>query len=864
MPSDFVSVIKPTAPRSGEDTGEATPSKGPTPVLPVRDTVLFPHAVLPLTVGRESSIQLIQSLGEDKSILVVAQRDARQDTPQAADLHHIGTRATVHKVVKMPNQSLFVFTEGNERVRLGDFAQLAPFMTAEFEPVEEVVPASTPELEALQRNVVSQFQQIVTSSPTLSDDLQTIAINIEEPGRLADFIASSLPFLTTNDKQELLETPGVAARLERINKHLAKELEVQQLRNKIQSEVQDSVQSSQRDYYLREQLKAIQKELGDLDDTQKDIQELKEKIEAAGMPEDVKKDALKELGRLSRMNPAAADYSLTRNYVEWLAVLPWSKTSSGEVDIKKAKEILDADHYGLKKVKDRILDYLSVRRLKPDMKGPILCFVGPPGVGKTSLGRSIARALGRKFSRISLGGMHDEAEIRGHRRTYIGALPGQIIQHLKRVEVKDPVFMLDEIDKLGRDFRGDPASALLETLDPEQNNTFRDNYLDQPFDLSKVLFICTANQLDTIPGPLLDRMEIIELTGYTEEEKVNIAERYLIPRQIKENGIEPAAVANHTISAAAPATNGQVAATGEKAAESTGETAVPAPNTPEPATEGTPNIIFPTESVRIIARHYTREAGVRKLEQLIGTVCRKVARKIAEGESGPITITNELIHEFLGGYKVRVDTELAERTKRAGVAVGLAWTPAGGDVLFIEANKMKGKGGFTMTGQIGDVMKESMQAALTWVRSNAVALGLDADILKDIDLHIHVPAGAIPKDGPSAGITMATALVSLLTDTPVHPLLAMTGEITLSGNVLPVGGIKEKFLAAKRAGVRDVILPTECKQQVDEDLTPDQTAGVSIHYASRIEDVLAVALPITARDAVRDEEVREEVLTAAN
>jgi ATP-dependent Lon protease len=815
MPNDFVSVIQPTATKNVEGSGEAAGKNRPVPVLPVRDTVLFPHAVLPLTVGRESSIQLIQSLGEEKTILVVAQRDARQDSPQAADLFAIGTRATVHKVVKMPNQSLFVFTEGNERVHLGEFAQLTPFMTAEFEAIPDVEPEQTPEAEALQRNVVSQFQQIVTSSPTLSDDLQTIAINIEEPGRLADFIASSLPFLTTTDKQELLETPGISARLERINKHLAKELEVQQLRNKIQSEVQDSVQQSQRDYYLREQMKAIQKELGDLDDTQKDMAELKEKIESAGMPEEVKKDALKELGRLSRMNPAAADYSLTRNYVEWLAVLPWSKTSSGEVDILKAKEILDADHYGLKKVKDRILDYLSVRRLKPDMKGPILCFVGPPGVGKTSLGRSIARALDRKFSRISLGGMHDEAEIRGHRRTYIGALPGQIIQHLKRVEVKDPVFMLDEIDKLGRDFRGDPASALLETLDPEQNNTFRDNYLDQPFDLSKVLFICTANQLDTIPGPLLDRMEIIELTGYTEEEKANIAITYLVPRQIKENGIEPE------------------------------------------------QIDFPIESVRLVARHYTREAGVRKLEQQIGTICRKVARRIAEGNTEKLTITPEVVHEFLGGIKVRVDTEIAERTKRAGVAVGLAWTPAGGDVLFIEANKMKGKGGFTITGQIGDVMKESMQAALTWVRSNAVSLGLDEDFTKDTDLHIHVPAGAIPKDGPSAGVTMATALVSLLTDTPVHPLTAMTGEITLSGNVLPVGGIKEKFLAAKRAGVRDVILPTDCKQQVDEDLTPDQIEGVTIHYANRIEDVLAVTLPKTPREKIHDEEVREEVIHAA-
>jgi len=814
MPNDFVSII---SPRGSGEPAEDTANAGdrrPLPVLPVRDTVLFPHAVLPLTVGRDSSIQLIQSLGEGKTILVVAQRDARQDTPTGTDLYSVGTRATVHKVVKMPNQSLFVFTEGTERVRLGEFNQLVPFMTAEYEPVPEGDTAITPETEALQRNVVSQFQQIVTSSPTLSDDLQTIAINIDEPGRLADFIASSLPFLTTTDKQELLETSDVNARMERINKHLAKELEVQQLRNNIQTEVQDSVQQSQRDYYLREQLKAIQKELGDLDDSQKDIAELKEKIEAAGMPEETKKDALKDLARLSRMSPMAADYSLTRNYIEWLAVLPWAKSSAGEIDILKAKEYLDEDHYGLQKVKDRILDYLSVRRLKPDMKGPILCFVGPPGVGKTSLGRSIARALGRKFSRISLGGMHDEAEIRGHRRTYIGALPGQIIQNLKRVETNDPVFMLDEIDKLGRDFRGDPASALLETLDPEQNNTFRDNYLDQPFDLSKVLFICTANQLDPIPAPLLDRMEIIELTGYTEEEKVQIAFKYLIPRQTKENGITPEMIE------------------------------------------------FTDESVHLITRHYTREAGVRKFEQQIGTVCRKLARKIAEGRTEKLVITPEIVHEFLGGIKVRVDTEIAERTKRAGVVVGLAWTPAGGDILFIEANKMKGKGGFNITGQIGDVMKESMQAALTWVRSNAASLGLDEDFTKDVDLHIHVPAGAIPKDGPSAGVTMATALVSLLTDVPVRPLTAMTGEITLSGNVLPVGGIKEKFLAAKRAGVRDVILPIECKQQVDEDLTAEQIAGINIHYASRIEDVLDVALPKTAIEAVIDEAVREEVLHA--
>ncbi|MFT4111485.1 endopeptidase La [Silvibacterium sp.] len=811
MASDFVSVIQPGGAKREDRPGDRT-----LPVLPVRDTVLFPHAVLPLTVGRESSIQLINSLGEEKSIVVVAQRDARIDAPQPSDLYSYGALATIHKVVKMPNQSLFVFTEGTERVKLGNFSQTEPFMTATVEGVPEIIPAKGPALEALQRNVLTQFQQIVTSSATLSDELQTIAMNIDEPGRLVDFIASSLPFLTTADKQELLETVDVTARLERINKHLAKEIEVQQLRNKIQSEVQDQVQQSQRDYYLREQMKAIQKELGEQDEGQKDIEDLRQKIEAAGMPEETKKEALKELSRLQRMSPMAADYSLTRNYIEWLAVLPWAKSSGGAVDIAKAREVLDTDHYDLKKVKDRILDYLAVRRLKPDMKGPILCFVGPPGVGKTSLGRSIAKALDREFRRISLGGMHDEAELRGHRRTYIGALPGQIIQNLRRAGTNDPVFMLDEIDKLGRDFRGDPSSALLEILDPEQNNTFRDNYLDQPFDLSKVLFICTANQLDPIPAPLLDRMEIIDLTGYTEEEKTHIAYRYLIPRQIKENGI----------------------------------------------TEE--NIDFPREAVSYIVRHYTREAGVRRLEQLIGTVCRKQARRIAEGKTEKLLITKEVIQEFLGGIKVRVDTEIAERTKRAGVAVGLAWTPAGGDVLFIEANKMKGKGGFTVTGQIGEVMQESMQAALTWVRSNARKVGLDEDFTSNVDIHIHVPAGAIPKDGPSAGVTMATALVSLMTDRPVHPLTAMTGEITLSGNVLPVGGIKEKFLAAKRAGVTTVILPADNRQNVEEDLMPEQVEGVSIHYASRIEDVLRIALPQSLAEEQHDEVVREEVLQHAD
>jgi ATP-dependent Lon protease len=783
------------------------------PILPVRDTVLFPHAVLPLTVGRDSSVQLINSLGDDKTIVVVAQREARVDAPQPTDLYSVGTLAVVHKVVKMPNQSLFVFAEGLERVRLTEFSQLTPFMRAQVETIPETIPPKNSEIEALQRNVLTLFQQIVAGSPTLSDELSTVAMNIEEPGRLVDFIASSLPSLSTSDKQDTLETTDVRIRLEKVNQHLAKELEVQQLRNKIQSEVQDRVQQTQREYYLREQMKAIQKELGEQDEGARDTEDLKTKIESAGMPDEVKKEALKELGRLSRMSPMAADYSVTRNYIEWLAVLPWAKTSGGEIEIPKAKEILDADHYDLQKVKDRILDYLSVRRLKPGMKGPILCFVGPPGVGKTSLGKSIARALGRKFVRLSLGGVHDEAEIRGHRRTYIGALPGQIIQGIRRAETKDPVFMLDEIDKVGRDFRGDPASALLEALDPEQNSTFRDNYLDVTFDLSKVLFITTANMLDPIAEPLRDRMEIIELQGYTEEEKVHIAFQYLIPRQIEENGI-----------------------TQEQ-------------------------IEFPQESVSFIIRHYTREAGVRNLERTIGTICRKQARRLAEGKSDKLVVTKEIVQEFLGGIKIRSEGEIAERTKRAGVVVGLAWTPSGGDVLFVEANLMKGKGGLTITGQIQDVMRESMQAGLSWVRSNAAQLGIDEEFFATHDIHIHVPAGAIPKDGPSAGVTIVTALVSLLTGRQVRPLTAMTGEITLSGNVLPVGGIKEKVLAAKRAGVHDVILPAENKTNVDEDLTPEQLLGLTPHYVKTIDEVLEIALPTSAKEARQDAEEREKVLS---
>jgi ATP-dependent Lon protease len=811
----MASEIKPQGTSGASEISKSPAGPRVLPVLPVRDTVLFPHAVLPLTVGRESSVQLINSLGEDKHIVVVAQRDARIDAPQPVDLYSVGTIAVVHKVVKMPNQSLFIFTEGLERVRLKEFIQLTPFMRTDVEAIPDTALESNPEVEALQRNVLTLFQQIVQASPTLSDELQTVAMNIEEPGRLVDFVASSLPSLATKEKQEILETPDVGARLRNVNRHLTKELEVQQLRSKIQSEVQDQVQQSQREYYLREQMKAIQKELGDQDESQRDVEELRQKIESAGMPDEVKKEALKELSRLSRMSPMAADYAVTRNYVEWLAVLPWAKSSGEQVDIVKARGVLDEDHYDLQKVKDRILDYLAVRRLKPNMKGPILCFVGPPGVGKTSLGKSIARALGRKFVRMSLGGVHDEAEIRGHRRTYIGALPGQILQGIRRAETNDPVFMLDEVDKLGRDFRGDPASALLETLDPEQNATFRDNYLDVPFDLSKVLFVTTANMLDPIPEPLRDRMEIIELQGYTEDEKVHIANRYLTPRQIEENGI-----------------------TAEQ-------------------------IEFPEEALRFIIRHYTREAGVRNLERTIGTVCRKQARRIAEGKTEKLVVTKELLQgqDFLGGIKIRVDTEIAERTQRAGVAVGLAWTPSGGDVLFIEANKMKGKGGFTMTGQIGQVMQESMQAALTWVRSHSEQLHISDEFFKENDLHIHVPAGAIPKDGPSAGVTMATVLVSLLTDRCVRPYTAMTGEITLSGHVLPVGGIKEKVLAARRAGIRDVILPAENRMDVEEDLSPEQLKGVTVHYVNTIDEALSISLPSSESEKRQDDTEREKVLT---
>src|SRR5712672_86230 len=785
------------------------------PVLTVRDTVLFPGAVLPLTVGRESSLALVNSLeGEEKLLAVVAQLDPRIEDPSAADLHKVGTVAKVHKTVKMPNGNVVVFLEGLQRVQIADLITLRPFMKARIEPQPDITGEMDAELEALQRNAQELFRDVVSHSPQLSDDLQSVAMNIDDPGRLADFIAGTLPSLSTLVRQELIETPNVRKRLEALIRELSKELEVLELRSKIHEQVQEQVSQNQREYLLREQMKAIQKELGESDDSMQEIDELRKKVDDANMPVEAKKECDRELKRLAKMTPASAEYMVSRTYLEWMTSLPWSKSSGHEeIDISKAQTILNEDHYDLEKVKERILDYLAVKKLQPGMKGPILCFLGPPGVGKTSLGKSIARSLGRKFVRISLGGMHDEAEIRGHRRTYIGALPGQILQGIRRAETKDPVFMLDEIDKVGRDFRGDPASALLEALDPEQNATFRDNYLDVTFDLSKVLFITTANMLDPIAEPLRDRMEIIELQGYTEEEKVHISFQYLIPRQIDENGI-----------------------TAEQ-------------------------IDFPEEAVSYIIRHYTREAGVRNLERTVGTICRKQARRLAEGKKEKLVVTKEIIQEFLGGIKIRSEGEIAERTKRPGVVVGLAWTPSGGDVLFVEANQMKGKGGLTITGQIQDVMRESMQAGLSWVRSNAKQLGIDEDFFANHDIHIHVPAGAIPKDGPSAGVTMATALVSLLTDRKVRPLTAMTGEITLSGNVLPIGGIKEKTLAAKRAGVRDVILPEDNRQNVQEDLTPEQLQGLTVHYVKTIDEALAIALPHSPAEEKQDAAERERVLS---
>ena len=766
------------------------------PVLTVRDTVIYPGALLPITVGRPSSLALVQSLGESRTLAVVSQLDPRIESPGAADLFSVGTVCVMHKAIKVPKDNLLLFCEGVARIRTREFTTTEPFLRARVERLPEIEPEPTSEIEALRQTVVTIFQQIVSASPNLSDELSSNAAAIPEPGRLADYIAGTLPFLGHAERQHLLEQLDGQTRLVEIHRNLTRELELVELRGRIQSQVQGQLSQNQREFYLREQLKAIQKELGEGDDASRDIEELRAKLEAAGMAEAVKTEALRELNRLARMSPSSPEHGMARTWLEWMASLPWAVSSGSHVDVKRAAEILDEDHYDLEKVKQRILDYLAVLQLRPVLKGPILCFVGPPGVGKTSLGRSIARSLGRKFARISMGGMHDEAEIRGHRRTYIGALPGQIIQALRRAGSNDPVFMLDEVDKLGRDFRGDPASALLEVLDPEQNSTYRDNYLDVPFDLSKVLFITTANVLDPVPDALRDRMEIISLEGYTEQEKVVIAFRYLVPRQITENGL-----------------------TAEQ------------------------DIEFSEDAVRFIVRRYTREAGVRSLEREIGAICRKQARRIAEGTRQKVIVTPDVVEKDLGAPRYRTDTEVADRTRRPGVAVGLAWTPVGGDVLFIEAGRMPGGNkGLIMTGQLGPVMQESVQAALTWVRGNATKYGIDPDLFKTSDIHIHVPAGAIPKDGPSAGITMATALLSMLTDRKVRTNLAMTGEITLTGQVLPIGGIKEKVLAAKRSGVREVIIPFENEVNVREDLKSEQIGDIQLHFVKSMEEVVDLAL----------------------
>jgi ATP-dependent Lon protease len=765
------------------------------PVLPLRDTVLFPNSFMPLAVARESSVRLVDEASAGNRVIgVFTQREAALDDPMQEDLFPVGTVTHIHKLFKLPDGSLRLIVQGVSRVRLDRVVQTRPFLRAAVTVAPDVLREEDHlEIDALQRNIKSNFQQVVSLSPLLSDDLQALAANITDPGKLADFIASSLATIGTPVKQEILSELDVRARMDALNRILIKELEVLELGSRIQSQVQSEVGKNQREYFLREQLKAIQKELGEGDEQAKEIDELRAKLDAAGMPEPVRKEAGRELDRLAKMPPAAAEYTVSRTYIDWIVALPWSKRTEDTLEIRHAKDVLDADHSGLEKVKDRILEYLAVRKLNPEVKGPILCFLGPPGVGKTSLARSIANALGRKFVRVSLGGMRDEAEIRGHRRTYIGALPGQVIQGLRRAGSKNPVFILDEIDKLGADFRGDPASALLEVLDPEQNNTFRDHYLDVPFDLSEVLFLTTAKMLDPIPPALRDRMEVIELAGYTEEEKAKIAFEHLIDKQVRNHGL-----------------------------------------TPE-------QIEFTPAAIGEIIRGYTREAGVRNLEREIGALCRKVARRRAEGDEAKVVITPELVVQMLGA-PVFLDEEIENRTKDPGVAVGLAWTPAGGEVLFVEASRMQGGGSLTLTGHLGDVMKESARTALSWFRANAVHYGVDPSFYKDAEIHLHVPSGAVPKDGPSAGVTMVSALASELTGRPVRGDIAMTGEISLSGRVLPVGGIKEKVLAARRHGITELILPKQNEKNVAEDLTEDLRRELRIHFVTEISEVLAIAL----------------------
>jgi ATP-dependent Lon protease len=737
------------------------------PLLPIRDVVVFTSMLLPLFVGRDRSIQAVEeSLATSRLIFLATQKEQQEEDPSPEHIYRVGTVATVLRMLKLPDGRVKVLVQGLSRGTIAEFVQLTPYFRVRITPLaERPAPTTSVEMEALLRNVREQSEQILSLRGILSSDVVTLLNSVEDPGRLADLVASNLR-LRVEAAQEILEITDPMQRLVKVNECLAKELELSTVQARIQSEAKEEMNRTQREYYLREQLRAIKRELGDLDERDEEIEDLRKKITKARMSKVAREEALKQLNRLDQMHPDAAEASMVRTYLDWLVELPWNRGTRDHLDLKKAKEVLDEDHYNLDQVKERILEYLGVRKLNPKMKGPILCFVGPPGVGKTSLGRSIARTMGRKFTRISLGGLKDEAEIRGHRRTYIGALPGRIIQGLKMAGSNNPVFMMDEIDKVGTDFRGDPSSALLEVLDPEQNVSFSDHYLNVAFDLSRVMFITTANLIDPIPSALRDRMEVISISGYTDQEKLEIARKYLLPRQLRENGLTAK------------------------------------------------DLELSKATLLTVINEYTEEAGLRNLEREIGKICRKVARRLAEGEPGPFRITRTNLHRYLGVPKFLPEADL--EADEVGVATGLAWTPVGGDILRIEATTMPGKGMLMLTGQLGEVMKESGQAALSYARSRAERFGLKLDFYEKLDLHIHVPAGAIPKDGPSAGVCMATALISTLCRRPVRRDLAMTGEITLRGYVLPVGGLREKALAALRQKIYTVLIPAENRKDLTE------------------------------------------------
>jgi len=761
------------------------------PVLPLKETVVFPDSATPLAVGQERSIKLIDDVvAKDRLLALVTVKNPDVEQPGWEDLHDVGTAAIVHKLIKVPDGTLRILVQGIERIKLDAPVQDDPYLVGEFTPMPDVV-EETPELEALTRNVQMLYGRIVGLVPYLPAELELAAANVDDPSALSHLVASTLR-LKTGEKQTLLELADVEQRLRELSRVLNRELEVFELGTKIQSQVQSELEKGQREYFLRQQMKAIQEELGEGDPEQAELRELRERVEGADLPEDVRKAVDRELARLERLPSAAAEYGVIRTYVDWILSLPWSKFTEDNLDLEHARRILDEDHFDLDKVKERIIEYLAVAKLRGDVAGSILCFVGAPGVGKTSLGQSIARSLERKFTRISVGGVRDEAEIRGHRRTYIGAMPGTIIRALRDTESRNPVFLIDEIDKMGADFRGDPASAMLEVLDPEQHSTFRDHYLDLPFDLSKILFICTANQLETIPAPLLDRMDVIHLSGYTEDEKLGIARKYLVPKQLEAHGL------------------------------------------------GESKITFTEGALRTVIREYTREAGVRNLERQIAALCRKAARRVAEGKAkGATRIDERRVRSWLGPR--RFAGEVRKRTEDPGVATGLAVTATGGDVLFIEATAYPGKGRLKVTGQLGEVMQESAQAALSWVRSHAEQLGIDPSWFAEQDIHVHVPAGAVPKDGPSAGVTMVTAIVSLISGRPVSDDVAMTGEVTLTGQVLGIGGVREKVLAAQRAGVHTVVLPKENEPDL-EDLPSETRKEMEFHLADHVDEVLQVAL----------------------